>query len=189
MGDKNTNSKIKQKKLAKLRHRVAGAVIMVMHDSIRASQPGSAGNLARQLLQKYQVDTPDLVLVDEDATKVQGAIKAAIAGGARVILTCGGTGVTKSDITPQATEPLLAAHLDAIRWQIAQQGLSMTPLASLSRGLVGVTSQDSDGVLIVNSAGSRGGVKDTITVVGPLIPHVLEQLDPDTFKLVTEESN
>ena len=55
-------------------------------------------------------------------------------------------------------------------------GLAKTPLAGLSRGLVGVTSRDSAGALVVNAPGSRGGVKDTVAVIGPLVPHVLEQL-------------
>ena len=49
-------------------------------------------------------------------------------------------------------------------------------MAGLSRGLVGVTSRGAEGALVVNAPGSRGGVKDTIAVIGPLVPHVLEQL-------------
>ena len=39
-----------------------------------------------------------------------------------------------------------------------------------------MTSRGADGALVVNAPGSRGGVKDTVAVVGPLVPHVLEQL-------------
>ena len=104
------------------------------------------------------------------------ALRAAVAGGARVVLTTGGTGVTPHDLTPEATAPLLVARLEGIEAQIRSYGLTMTPLAGLSRGLVGVTSREADGALVVNAPGSRGGVKDTISVIGPLVPHVLEQL-------------
>ena len=85
--------------------------------------------------------------------------------------------MTDRDLTPEATAPLLDARLDAIAMQIAQVGLANTPLASLSRGLVGVSRQGATPAFIVNAPGSRGGVKDTISVIGPLVPHVLEQLD------------
>ena len=94
-----------------------------------------------------------------------------------LVLTTGGTGVTPRDLTPEATAPLLATRLEGIEAQIRAHGLSKTPLAGLSRGLVGVTSRGDDGALIVNAPGSRGGVKDTVAVIGPLVPHVLEQLD------------
>ena len=63
-----------------------------------------------------------------------------------------------------------------IEAQIRAYGLSKTPLSGLSRGLVGVTSREATGALVVNAPGSRGGVKDAVAVVGPLVPHVLEQL-------------
>ena len=93
-----------------------------------------------------------------------------------MVLTTGGTGVTPRDLTPEATAPLLSTRLEGIEAQIRAHGLSKTPLAGLSRGLVGVTSRGDDGALIVNAPGSRGGVKDTVAVIGPLVSHVLEQL-------------
>ena len=92
------------------------------------------------------------------------------------MLTTGGTGVTPSDLTPEGTAPLLAARLEGLEAQIRAHGLTKTPLAGLSRGLVGVTGRGADGALVVNAPGSRGGVKDTVAVIGPLVPHVLEQL-------------
>ena len=66
--------------------------------------------------------------------------------------------------------------MEGLEEQIRAHGLTKTPLAGLSRGLVGVTSRGDDGALVVNAPGSRGGVKDTVAVIGPLVPHVLEQL-------------
>ena len=99
-----------------------------------------------------------------------------LAAGARVVLTTGGTGVTPRDLTPEATAPLLDTRMEGLEAQIRAYGLSKTPLAGLSRGLVGVTSRGDAGALVVNAPGSRGGVKDTVAVIGPLVPHVLAQL-------------
>ena len=46
----------------------------------------------------------------------------------------------------------------------------------MTRGLVGVTSRDETAALIINAPGSVGGVTDTITVIGPLLPSIFEQL-------------
>ena len=83
---------------------------------------------------------------------------------------------TSRDLTPEGTAPLLEVRLEGLEAQIRAHGLTKTPLSGLSRGLVGVTSREADGVLVVNAPGSRGGVKDTVAVIGPLVPHVLEQL-------------
>ena len=56
------------------------------------------------------------------------------------------------------------------------EGVKNSPRAGLTRGLVGVTSRDETATLIINAPGSVGGVTDTITVIGPLLPSIFEQL-------------
>ena len=113
----------------------------------------------------------------ESLDDVVATLNTAIAAGARVIITVGGTGITMGDIAPEATAAFLEVRMDGIAQQVREYGLSVTPLASLSRGLVGITHRGPGGVLIVNAPGSRGGVKDSLAVVCPLLPHIFEQLD------------
>ncbi len=113
----------------------------------------------------------------ETLEDVGAALETAIEAGARVIVTVGGTGISMGDIAPEATAPLLDVRMDGIAQQIREHGLTVTPLASLSRGLVGITHRGPGGVLIINAPGSRGGVKDSLAVVCPLFPHIFEQLD------------
>ena len=159
------HAKIQQKGLQKMEGTVAGAVITASDRCFRGETEDKSGPLAAALLADWGI------------ASVRNAILDAMAQGARVIVTTGGTGVTDRDLTPEATAPLLDARMDAIAMQIAQVGLVNTPLASLSRGLVGVSRQGETPCFIVNAPGSRGGVKDTISVIGPLVPHILEQLD------------
>lgn len=176
------HQKIKQKGLLKLDRKVPGAVITVSDRCFSGQRPDQSGPLAQALLAEHNIDCTKTVVAD-GIDSVQTAIRSAITQGARVVFTTGGTGVTPRDLTPEATAPLLSVRLDAISRQIVSYGLTNTPLASLSRGLVGITERGENGVLIINAPGSRGGVKDTVTVVGPLIPHILEQFDPVTFAL------
>ena len=143
----------------------------------RRCGPGTPGYArAVELLRAHDVIVEGVVVVPDGVEPVRAAIAEAVASGARVVLTTGGTGVTPRDLTPEGTAPLLTARLEGIEAQIRAYGLTKTPLSGLSRGLVGVTSREATGALVVNAPGSRGGVKDAVAVIGPLVPHVLEQL-------------
>lgn len=155
---------------------VPGAVITVSDRCASGAREDRSGPLAHDLLAGHGVVVDDVVVVPDDIEAIRAAVQAALLAGARVVLTAGGTGVTPRDVTPEATAPLLVTELPGLAEQIRAAGLAATPLAGLSRGLVGVTSRDADGALVVNAPGSPGGVRDAIAVIGPLIPHVLEQL-------------
>ena len=165
-----------QKALQPLPEPVKGAVITVSDRCASGEREDASGPLAVRLLAEHDVVVDRARVVPDGPEPVRAAIRAAVADGARVVLTTGGTGVTPSDLTPEGTAPLLAARLEGLEAQIRAHGLTKTPLAGLSRGLVGVTGRGENGALVVNAPGSRGGVKDTVAVIGPLVPHVLEQL-------------
>jgi molybdenum cofactor synthesis domain-containing protein len=113
-------------------------------------------------------------VVVPDGEPVGAAISAAVEGGARVVLTTGGTGLTPTDLTPEATRPLLDREVPGIAEAIRAYGVGKgVPTAALSRGLAGVAGS----CLVVNLPGSRGGVKDAIAVLEPLLVHAVEQVD------------
>ena len=167
---------IVQKSLRPLPEPVAGAVITVSDRCAAGQREDISGPLAARLLAEHDVIVEAVRVVPDGAEPVREAVREAVAAGARVVLTTGGTGITPRDLTPEGTAPLLAARMEGLEAQIRAHGLTKTPLAGLSRGLVGVTGRDDAGALVVNAPGSRGGVEDTVAVIGPLVPHVLEQL-------------
>jgi molybdenum cofactor synthesis domain-containing protein len=114
---------------------------------------------------------PPLVVPDGDP--VGAAIQTAAAGGARVVLTTGGTGLTPTDRTPEVTRALLDFEVPGIAEAIRAHGVAAgVPTAVLSRGLAGVVGT----CLVVNLPGSRGGVKDGLTVLRPILVHAVEQV-------------
>lgn len=107
-----------------------------------------------------------------DGEPVGQAIRGFVEAGARVVLTTGGTGLTPTDLTPEVTRPLLDREVPGIAEAIRAAGVAKgVPTAMLSRGLAGLAGT----CLVVNLPGSRGGVKDAIEVLRPVLRHAVEQ--------------
>lgn len=151
------------------------AVIAVSDRSARGERPDAHGPLIVDALEAegYAV-TP--MLVPDGEMSVEAAVRGAIATGARVIITTGGTGIAPRDLTPEGTRPVIAKELPGIPEQIRARGARTAPASALSRGLAGITDGPTPSI-VVNFPGSRGGVEDGLAVLMPLLPHLLEQLD------------
>ncbi|GGN25042.1 molybdenum cofactor synthesis domain-containing protein [Actinoplanes campanulatus] len=111
-------------------------------------------------------------VVVPDGDPVAEALRAAVADGIDVVLTSGGTGVTPTDRTPEATRGLLDFEIPGIAEAIRAHSRDRVPAAALSRGLAGVAGR----TLIVNLPGSTGGAKDGLAVLGPLLAHTVDQI-------------
>lgn len=117
-----------------------------------------------------------VVLPDEQAM-IAEAIVAAVQAGSRIVLTTGGTGVGPQDVTVEATRGLLAYELPGIAEAVRATGAAKTPLSVLSRGVAGVIDRGGPRAFVFNAPGSRGGARDALAVLSPLLVHIVEQLD------------
>ncbi|MFN8076816.1 MAG: MogA/MoaB family molybdenum cofactor biosynthesis protein [Kineosporiaceae bacterium] len=117
---------------------------------------------------------PDAVVV-ADGPPLREALAALLADSPRpaVVLTTGGTGLSPSDLTPDITAEFLDRPVPGIAEALRAAGIAAGVAAAvLSRGVAGL----SGGTLLVNVAGSTGACRDALTVLGPVLPHVVDQV-------------
>lgn len=109
----------------------------------------------------------------DDIAELEAVLRAAVDAHFDVVLTTGGTGLSPTDVTPEATGSVLEREAPGIAEAVRRYGAENgVPTSVLSRGLAGTAGR----TLIVNLPGSTGGVRDGLTVLGPLLPHVVSQL-------------
>lgn len=146
-------------------------VIAASNRAAAGVYPDRTGPVIVDWLRGRGYETPDPV-VAPDGDPVGEELRRAVADGADVVITTGGTGISPTDRTPEVTAAVLDYPIPGLAEAIRSAGLPEVPTAVLSRGLAGVSGR----TLIVNLPGSRGGVKDGLGVLDGVLEHAVDQL-------------
>lgn len=92
-----------------------------------------------------------------------------------LILTCGGTGVSPRDVTPEATHAVIEREVPGLAEQMRRASFAVSPHALISRALAGTRG----GTLIVNLPGSPRAAVENLAAVWPALPHLIAKLQGD----------
>lgn len=154
------------------------AIITCSDRAASGAYDDRSGPIIRDALVELGFDVREAVIVPDHPDHIWGAITDAITDGVRLVMTTGGTGVSPTDVTVEVTRDLIAYEIPGLMEQVRRVGAEKEPRALLSRGIAGVLAlAGQQRAIIVNAPGSTGGARDTIQVVGPLLGHLIEQLD------------
>ncbi len=89
---------------------------------------------------------------------------------ADLILTTGGTGFSKRDVTPEATEEVIEKRVPGIPEAMRAYSMTITKRAMLSRATAGIRKN----TLIINMPGSPKAVEESLTYIISELRHGLE---------------
>jgi molybdopterin adenylyltransferase len=149
------------------------AIITMSDKGARGEREDTSGAALKELFgeQGYQL-CHYTVIADHVPTIVASISLAIDRDGADLVVTTGGTGVSPSDVTPEAMDELFDKEVPGIAEAMRAASLAITPQAVLSRGRAGIRGQS----LIINLPGSCKAALENIAVVLPSLHHALDKI-------------
>ncbi|UII30358.1 molybdopterin adenylyltransferase [Fulvivirga ulvae] len=155
------------------------ARIGIINVSDRASQgiyediPGKAIVATLREFVTSDWESEYIVLPDEQDQLEKAMIEMADEKKCCLIITCGGTGPAKRDVTPEATEAVCDKMMPGFGELMRQESLKYVPTAILSRQTAGIRNQ----TLIVNLPGKPKAIRECLDAVFPAIPYCIDLLE------------
>ncbi len=151
------------------------AVVTVSDRTANGERADASGPILADAMRDLGATVLSSVVAD-GADDVERVLRAAIAEGARVVITTGGTGVGPRDFTPEGTARVIDRPVPGLAERLRAVDADAVPGAVLSRGLAGLTAGEHP-ALVVNVAGSIGAARSAATVLTTVLPHAVAQLD------------
>ena len=153
------------------------AGVLTLSDKASTGQrEDKSGTLAAAMLEAEGFSVVKQEIVPDDAARIVDTLRRWVdKDGLPLIVTSGGTGLSPTDVTPQAMREIIDYEVPGIAEAMRAASLEKTPHAMLSRAMAGVRKRS----LIINLPGSPGGVQDNLSVTLPALKHALAKLQGD----------
>ena len=154
-----------------------GGILTISDKGSRGEREDTSGPQLREMLNEqgysvvaYTVVPDEVAIIEETLRTWADELKIDL------ILSTGGTGVSPSDLTPEATRAVLDREIPGIGEAMRLASLQKTPNAILSRGIAGIRKQS----LIINLPGSKKAAKENLEAVLPALQHAIYKIKGGT---------
>jgi len=153
------------------------AAIITISDkgSLGEREDKSGPALSKMLEWTYEVQ--DIIIIPDDIDIIASTIKEEVDKHAvDLIITTGGTGVTKRDVTPEATKMVIEKELPGFSEIMRAESYKITPHGIISRGICGIRGES----IIINLPGSPKAATECLMFILAALPHALNKLKGDS---------
>ena len=157
-------------------------VLVLSDKGFRGEREDTSGPALLEFLREKGLPTATIVVLPDERSRIADAmVQWSDNANYDLILTCGGTGVSPRDVTPEATHDVIVTELPGFGECMRAVSLTKSPHAIVSRATAGIRGR----TLIINLPGSPRAALENLAAVWPAVPHTVAKLQGDQTDCAT----
>ncbi|HVA00024.1 MAG TPA: MogA/MoaB family molybdenum cofactor biosynthesis protein [Terriglobia bacterium] len=158
-------------------HRLRAKILVLSDRAAGGQRKDRSGVAVRDVLESHSWQAVALEVLPDDEIRIRNLLHDwTEADDCDAIFTTGGTGLGPRDVAPEATRSVITKEIPGLAELMRSQGAKSTPMAALSRGVVGTRK----GKLIINLPGSPRGARESLESIIDILPHAIDQIQGRT---------
>jgi len=152
-------------------------VLTISDKGAKGLREDESGEIILRMLEEFGLTVVKMEIIPDDRQQIADTLIMWVdKDGLALIITSGGTGLSPTDVTPQAMEQVIDYQVPGLAEAMRAASLKKTPHAMISRAMAGVRNSS----LIINLPGSPRGAEENLSVILPALNHGLSKLAGDT---------